>query len=105
MMAARNGHETITEFLLQKGSNPNFINDDGMSALILASQNGQQVIVQQLKAKGAYMIDSYIFGFADLFPSFISDPVQDCEDFTVTIMLKISKENELNRKPNQSTHQ
>merc|ERR1711992_323649 len=55
MMAARNGHETITEFLLQ---------------------NGQQVIVQQLKAKGAYMIDSYIFGFADLFPSFISDPVQ-----------------------------
>merc|ERR1712203_378625 len=76
MMAARNGHETITEFLLQKGSNPNFINDDGMSALILASQNGQQVIVGQLKAKGAYMIDSYIFGFADLFPSFISDPVQ-----------------------------
>merc|ERR1712203_1308761 len=76
MMAARNGHETITEFLLQKGSNPNFINDDGMSALILASQNGQQVVVQQLKAKGAYMIDSYIFGFADLFPSFISDPVQ-----------------------------
>merc|ERR1711997_1266033 len=55
MMASRNGHETITEFL---------------------SQNGQQVIVQQLKAKGAYMIDSYIFGFADLFPSFISDPVQ-----------------------------
>lgn len=76
MMAARNGHETITEFLLQKGSNPNFINNDGMSALILATQNGQQVIVQQLKANGAYMIDSYIFGFADLFPSFISDPVQ-----------------------------
>merc|ERR1711997_572230 len=75
-LAATNGHETITEFLLQKGSNPNFINDDGMSALILASQNGQQVIVGQLKAKGAYMIDSYIFGFADLFPSFISDPVQ-----------------------------
>merc|ERR1712156_35272 len=76
MMAARNGHETVTEFLLEKGANPNFINDDGLSAMILASQNGQQVIVQQLKAKGAYMIDSYIFGFADLFPSFISDPVQ-----------------------------
>merc|ERR1712038_394738 len=76
MMAARNGHETVTEFLLEKGANPNFINDDGLSAMILAYQNGQQVIVQQLKAKGAYMIDSYIFGFADLFPSFISDPVQ-----------------------------
>ena len=62
--------------MLEKGANPNFINDDGLSAMILASQNGQQVIVQQLKAKGAYMIDSYIFGFADLFPSFISDPVQ-----------------------------
>jgi len=76
MMAAKNGHETVTEFLLAKAANVNFVNDDGHTALIFATESGQGHIIKQLKAKGAYMVDSYMYSFADLFPSFISDPVQ-----------------------------
>merc|ERR1711997_144188 len=76
MMAAKNGHETVTEFLLSKAANVNYVNDDGYTALIYATESGQGHIVEQLKAKGAYMVDSYMYSFADLFPSFISDPVQ-----------------------------
>jgi len=76
MMAAKNGHETVTEYLLSKNAAVNYVNDDGYTALIYANEAGYTPIVEQLKAKGAYMIDSYVFGFADLFPSFISDPVQ-----------------------------
>jgi len=76
MMAAKNGHETVTAFLLAKAANVNFVNDDGYTALIYATESGQGHIIKQLKAKGAYMVDSYMYSFADLFPSFISDPVQ-----------------------------
>lgn len=76
MMAAKNGHETVTAFLLTKAANVNYVNDDGYTALIYATESGQGHIVEQLKAKGAYMVDSYMHSFADLFPSFISDPVQ-----------------------------
>jgi len=76
MMAARNGHESVTHFLMENGANVNLINEDGYSALIYATEEGHKMIIQQLKAKGAYMIDSYMYSFADLFPSFISDRFQ-----------------------------
>merc|ERR1719394_1143848 len=75
-LVAKDGHETVTEYLLSKNAAVNYVNDDGYTALIYANEAGYTPIVEQLKAKGAYMIDSYVFGFADLFPSFISDPVQ-----------------------------
>ena len=72
----RNGHESVTHYLLENGANVNLINEEGYSAIIYATEEGHKTIAQQLKAKGAYMIDSYMFSFADLFPSFISDRFQ-----------------------------
>jgi len=76
MMAARNGEETVTQFLLEQGANVNLINDKGYSALTYAYEQGHEKIFDQLKAKGAYPVDFYIFNFANLFPSYISDPIQ-----------------------------
>jgi len=76
MMAARDGHESVTHHLLDNRAKVNLISIEGYSALIYAVEKGHEIIVQQLKAKGAYMIDSYMFSFADLFPSFISDRFQ-----------------------------
>ena len=42
----RNGHETVTEFLLAKAANVNFVNDDGYTALIYATESGQGHIVE-----------------------------------------------------------
>jgi len=76
MMAARNGYETVTQFLLDNGANVNLINDGGYSALTYATEQGHENIFKQLDAKGAYPVDFYIFSFANLFPSYISDPIQ-----------------------------
>ena len=42
----RNGHETVTEFLLSKAANVNYVNDDGYTALIYATESGQGHIVE-----------------------------------------------------------
>jgi len=76
MMAARNGYETVTQYLLDQGAHVNLINNKGYSALTYAYEQGHEKIFDQLKAKGAYPVDYYIFNLANLFPSFISDPIQ-----------------------------
>jgi len=76
MMAARNGEETVAQFLVEKGANVNLINDKGYSASTYAYEQGHEKIFDLLKANGAYPIDFYIFNFANIFPSFISDPIQ-----------------------------
>ena len=42
----RNGHETVTAFLLTKAANVNYVNDDGYTALIYATESGQGHIVE-----------------------------------------------------------
>jgi len=76
MMAARNGEEAVAQFLVEKGANVNLINDKGYSASTYAYEQGHEKIFDVLKANGAYPIDFYIFNFANMFPSFISDPIQ-----------------------------
>jgi len=76
MLAARNGYETVTKHLLDQGAEVNLINEKGYSALTYAYEQGHEKIFDQLKAKGAYPVDYYIFNFANLFPSYISDPIQ-----------------------------
>jgi len=76
MMAARNGEETVAQFLLDQGANVNLINDKGYSALTYAYEQGHENVFELLKAHGAYPVDFYIFNFANLFPSYISDPIQ-----------------------------
>jgi len=76
MLAARNGYEDVTQYLLDQGAHVNLINDKGYSALTYAYEQGHEKIFEQLKTKGAYPVDYYIFNFANLFPSFISDPIQ-----------------------------
>jgi len=76
MMAARNGEETVAQFLVDQGANVNLINNKGYSALTYAYEQGHEKIFELLKTSGAYPIDFYIFNFANLFPSYISDPIQ-----------------------------
>ena len=49
MVIFRNGHETVTEFLLSKAANVNYVNDDGYTALIYATESGQGHIVEVKK--------------------------------------------------------
>ena len=66
----------MTQYLLDQGAHVNLINNKGYSALTYAYEQGHEKIFDQLKANGAYPVDYYIFNLANLFPSFISEPIQ-----------------------------
>lgn len=53
MIAALNGHSSIVQFLLERGSNVNGAPDDGWTALMLAAQEGHLLTVLVLLGKNA----------------------------------------------------
>merc|ERR1711899_270708 len=81
IIAAQKNHMEIVKILLEKGADSQVDCKSrfwclGKDTLIYAYEQGHEKIFDQLKAKGAYPVDYYIFNLANLFPSFISEPIQ-----------------------------
>ncbi|GMH36877.1 hypothetical protein BSKO_04750 [Bryopsis sp. KO-2023] len=55
MFAAQEGRETMVEFLIEAGSDPDAENEDGMSALFFAAQEGRLEVIKILARAGANM--------------------------------------------------
>ena len=56
MIAARNGHESILEHLIEKGADVNLQDKKCCSALMAAAYGGHKTIVKHLIEKGADVI-------------------------------------------------